>query len=156
MTILNRYLFFAVSNIANRYFLFLSLTLCLFIVTHNSGLINKKNRPHASLFDVQRTSPFVGFQERNNIFLNFISGLSKDYKLFFFYPCGFSLNCQYIKTIPSFSYQAFLSNICLVIKQTLTSISITGTSIKTPTTVANEAPEDNPKSIVDVAIATSK
>jgi len=37
-----------------------------------------------------------------------------------------------------------------------TSISITGTSIKTPTTVARAAPEDNPKSIVAVAIATSK
>lgn len=33
---------------------------------------------------------------------------------------------------------------------------MTGTSIKTPTTVAKDAPEDKPKSIVDVAIATSK
>ena len=37
-----------------------------------------------------------------------------------------------------------------------TSISITGTSIKTPTTAANAAPEDKPKSMVAVAIATSK
>lgn len=37
-----------------------------------------------------------------------------------------------------------------------TSMSITGTSMRTPTTVANDAPEDNPKSMVEVAIATSK
>jgi len=37
-----------------------------------------------------------------------------------------------------------------------TSISIKGTSIKTPTTVANAAPEESPNSIADVAIATSK
>jgi len=35
-------------------------------------------------------------------------------------------------------------------------MSIRGTSIKTPTTVANAAPEDRPNSIADVAIATSK
>ena len=37
-----------------------------------------------------------------------------------------------------------------------TSISMTGTSIRTPTTVARDAPDDSPKSKVDVAIATSK
>jgi hypothetical protein len=40
--------------------------------------------------------------------------------------------------------------------QTETSINITGTSIKTPTTVAKAAPEDIPKTIIAVAIATSK
>jgi len=38
----------------------------------------------------------------------------------------------------------------------LTSISITGTSINTSTTVARAAPELKPKSIVAVAMATSK
>ncbi len=33
---------------------------------------------------------------------------------------------------------------------------MTGTSISTPTTVASAAPEERPKSIVAVAIATSK
>ena len=33
---------------------------------------------------------------------------------------------------------------------------MTGTSMSTPTTVANAAPDDSPKSIVDVAMATSK
>lgn len=47
-------------------------------------------------------------------------------------------------------------NHSLVFKHILTKNSITGTSMSTPTTVANEAPEDNPKSIVGVAIATSK
>ncbi len=37
-----------------------------------------------------------------------------------------------------------------------TSISITGTSISTPTTAASDAPEESPNSIVEVAIATSK
>ena len=37
-----------------------------------------------------------------------------------------------------------------------TSISINGTSIKTPTTVANAAPDESPNNIADVAIATSK
>ena len=37
-----------------------------------------------------------------------------------------------------------------------TSISIKGTSIKTPTTVAKAAPEDKPKRMTAVAIATSK
>ncbi len=31
-----------------------------------------------------------------------------------------------------------------------------GTSIKTPTTVARDAPEDKPKNMADVVIATSK
>ena len=38
----------------------------------------------------------------------------------------------------------------------LTNISITGTSIKTPTTVANAAPDESPNNITDVDIATSK
>jgi len=37
-----------------------------------------------------------------------------------------------------------------------TNINMTGTSIKTPTTVASAAPEFNPNSITAVAIATSK
>gem|GEM_PF-4709068 len=37
-----------------------------------------------------------------------------------------------------------------------TSISITGTSMRTPTTVARAAPEERPKSIAAVAMATSK
>ena len=41
-------------------------------------------------------------------------------------------------------------------RHNLTSMSITGTSIRTPTTVASAAPEEMPKSIVAVAIATSK
>jgi hypothetical protein len=47
-------------------------------------------------------------------------------------------------------------NQCWVLVQTLTSISITGTSISTPTTVARAAPEDSPNSMVAVAMATSK
>ena len=35
-------------------------------------------------------------------------------------------------------------------------MSITGTSMRTPTTVASAAPEERPKSIVAVAMATSK
>ncbi len=35
-------------------------------------------------------------------------------------------------------------------------MSISGTSIKTPATVANAAPEDSPNSIADVAIGASK
>ena len=50
----------------------------------------------------------------------------------------------------------YLSNRYLVFKHILTSISMIGTSINTPTTVANDAPEDNPNRIADVAIATSK
>ncbi len=37
-----------------------------------------------------------------------------------------------------------------------TSISMTGTSMSTPTTVASAAPEERPKSMVAVAMATSK
>ena len=33
---------------------------------------------------------------------------------------------------------------------------MTGTSISTPTTVANASPEDSPNNMVEVAIATSK
>jgi len=42
------------------------------------------------------------------------------------------------------------------LRHILTSINITGTSINTPTTVARAAPEDKPKSIVEVAMAPSK
>ena len=35
-------------------------------------------------------------------------------------------------------------------------MSITGTSIRTPTTVARAAPDESPKSVAEVAIATSK
>ena len=41
-------------------------------------------------------------------------------------------------------------------KHTRTSRSMTGTSLRTPTTVASAAPDESPKSITDVAIATSK
>ena len=41
-------------------------------------------------------------------------------------------------------------------KHIFTSISISGTSIRTPTTVASAAPEESPNSITAVAIATSK
>ena len=47
-------------------------------------------------------------------------------------------------------------NQCCVLTQIRTSISITGTSISTPTTVASAAPDDSPNSIVAVAMATSK
>jgi hypothetical protein len=50
----------------------------------------------------------------------------------------------------------FMPNHLCDFKHTLTSISITGTSIRTPTTVANAAPDDNPNSVTDVAMATSK
>ena len=54
-------------------------------------------------------------------------------------------------------YRGLLSvNQCCVLVQNLTSISINGTSISTPTTVARAAPEESPKSITDVAMATSK
>jgi hypothetical protein len=43
----------------------------------------------------------------------------------------------------------------VVFRQIFTSINITGTSINTPTTVARAAPEDKPKSMVEVAMATS-
>ena len=46
-------------------------------------------------------------------------------------------------------------NQCVVRLQSSTSISITGTSISTPTTVASAAPE-TPNSIIAVAMATSK
>ena len=49
-----------------------------------------------------------------------------------------------------------LGNQLWVQRQIFTSMSITGTSMRTPTTVASAAPEDKPKSIVAVAMATSK
>ena len=54
------------------------------------------------------------------------------------------------------SYCVYSLNRCGVLLQIETSISIKGTSIKTPTTVASEAPDESPNSIADVAIATSK
>ena len=50
---------------------------------------------------------------------------------------------------------SFANPFC-VFRQIRTSISMTGTSISTPTTVARAAPEDRPNNIVAVAIATSK
>ncbi len=44
----------------------------------------------------------------------------------------------------------------VVFKHIFTSISINGTSISTPTTVASAAPDEIPKSMVEVAMATSK
>ena len=52
--------------------------------------------------------------------------------------------------------RSYVLNHFLVRKQIRTSISITGTSIRTPTTVARAAPDERPKSITAVAIATSK
>ena len=43
-----------------------------------------------------------------------------------------------------------------VFKQIFIFNDMTATEIYTPTTVARAAPEDNPKSIVEVAMATSK
>ena len=43
-----------------------------------------------------------------------------------------------------------------VLRHILTSRSIVGTSISTPTTVARAAPEESPKRMVAVAMATSK
>lgn len=43
-----------------------------------------------------------------------------------------------------------------VLLQIPTSINITGTSMSTPTTVASAAPDERPKSITAVAMATSK
>jgi hypothetical protein len=54
------------------------------------------------------------------------------------------------------TYRATAPNYPLVLWQILTSHSITGTSMSTPTTVASAAPDERPKSIVAVAIATSK
>lgn len=47
-------------------------------------------------------------------------------------------------------------NRCALRLQISTSMSITGTSMRTPTTVASAAPDDRPNSITEVAIATSK
>jgi len=60
-----------------------------------------------------------------------------------------SLNMHDVKT-------DYRLNIFCVLRQMRTSMSITGTSINTPTTVARAAPDERPKSMVDVAIATSK
>jgi hypothetical protein len=50
----------------------------------------------------------------------------------------------------------FQENQWSVFKQIFTNISITGTSISTPTTVARAAPDERPKSKTAVAMATSK
>jgi len=57
-----------------------------------------------------------------------------------------------------FSYEDTVVRLkhAFVRRQILTSISMTGTSIRTPTTVAKAAPEESPNNIVAVAIATSK
>lgn len=55
-----------------------------------------------------------------------------------------------------FYHSAFQENQWSVFKQIFTNISITGTSISTPTTVARAAPDERPKSKTDVAMATSK
>ena len=47
-------------------------------------------------------------------------------------------------------------NLCLVALAYLTSISITGTSTKTPTTVASVAPEFRPNKDIATATASSK
>ena len=52
--------------------------------------------------------------------------------------------------------QACGANQASVLRQIRTSMSMTGTSISTPTTVARAAPLERPKSMTDVAIATSK
>ncbi len=44
----------------------------------------------------------------------------------------------------------------VVFRQIFTNMSITGTSISTPTTVARAAPDERPKSMMAVAMATSK
>gem|GEM_PF-1820444 len=54
------------------------------------------------------------------------------------------------------NHTALRSNQCVVRRQILTSISMTGTSMSTPTTVARAAPDERPNSMVEVAMATSK
>jgi hypothetical protein len=51
---------------------------------------------------------------------------------------------------------AAAENQLCVRRQARTKASMRGTSIKTPTTVARAAPEDSPKSMTAVAMATSK
>jgi hypothetical protein len=53
-------------------------------------------------------------------------------------------------------YRTDAARIYRVLRQNRTSISMTGTSISTPTTVASAAPDCSPNSITAVAIATSK
>ena len=43
-----------------------------------------------------------------------------------------------------------------VLRRIFTSMSITGTSMRTPATVARAAPEERPNSMVEVAMATYK
>ena len=56
----------------------------------------------------------------------------------------------------SFFITILPGNHFFVLLQNPTSTNIRGTSISTPTTVANAAPEDSPNSITAVAMATSK
>ncbi len=67
--------------------------------------------------------------------------------LYFFHNISFSVESVFICSARNHFW---------VLRHIRTSISITGTSISTPTTVARAAPEDKPKSIVEVAMATSK
>jgi hypothetical protein len=54
------------------------------------------------------------------------------------------------------AFSGSLGNQKAVFLQNSTNINITGTSIKTPTTVAKAAPEFKPNKVTAVAIATSK
>ena len=48
--------------------------------------------------------------------------------------------------------QLLLTQTICVFRHILTSISISGTSIRTPTTVASAAPDESPKSMVELGI----
>ncbi len=65
-------------------------------------------------------------------------------------------NTVHVNRDPLFDAQGFFGKYGFVLRQNFTSINITGTSMSTPTTVAKAAPDERPKSIVAVAIATSK
>lgn len=56
--------------------------------------------------------------------------------------------------ISLYNYFQLLSNHPFVFLQNTTKPSISGTSIKTPTTVAKAAPEDRPNNITDVAMTS--
>ena len=53
-------------------------------------------------------------------------------------------------------YSGCYLNQCLVRFAKATSVSMTGTSTRTPTTVAKDAPEFNPKRAIATATANSK
>ena len=69
-------------------------------------------------------------------------------KFYFILFLHFDISSQFIGSLRENQFGVF--------RQIFTSISMTGTSMSTPTTVASAAPEDKPKSIVAVAMATSK